>query len=145
MICWLLDCRLPEFLEAKLVHYNELLVLMFYHPHAWVFYLPIMLWHRCHKVLVAFLSWKIFEQGNTAVYLLYAHARICSIIRKSGKDIEELKKVSSLSSWSSSYHRNSCCTFIQPQKSGFFFWLDCISNITWSQLFMSYDLIPIQI
>ncbi|RVW96317.1 Arginine--tRNA ligase, chloroplastic/mitochondrial [Vitis vinifera] len=30
--------------------------------------------------------------GNTAVYLLYAHARICSIIRKSGKDIDELKK-----------------------------------------------------
>ncbi|KAJ4832752.1 hypothetical protein Tsubulata_019794 [Turnera subulata] len=35
-----------------------------------------------------------FEQGNTAVYLLYAHARICSIIRKSGKDIEDLKKAS---------------------------------------------------
>ncbi|KAG6390679.1 hypothetical protein SASPL_148418 [Salvia splendens] len=33
------------------------------------------------------------DKGNTAVYLLYAHARICSIIRKSGKDIEELKKV----------------------------------------------------
>ncbi|KAK1365331.1 Arginine--tRNA ligase [Heracleum sosnowskyi] len=33
------------------------------------------------------------DKGNTAVYLLYAHARICSIIRKSGKDIEELKTV----------------------------------------------------
>ncbi|XP_009774840.1 arginine--tRNA ligase, cytoplasmic-like isoform X2 [Nicotiana sylvestris] len=33
------------------------------------------------------------DKGNTAVYLLYAHARICSIIRKSGRDIEELKKV----------------------------------------------------
>ncbi|KAK8964362.1 hypothetical protein KSP40_PGU015661 [Platanthera guangdongensis] len=32
------------------------------------------------------------DKGNTAVYLLYAHARICSIIRKSGKDIEEIKK-----------------------------------------------------
>ncbi|CAJ2661666.1 arginine--tRNA ligase, cytoplasmic-like isoform X2 [Trifolium pratense] len=32
------------------------------------------------------------DKGNTAVYLIYAHARICSIIRKSGKDIEELKK-----------------------------------------------------
>lgn len=32
------------------------------------------------------------DKGNTAVYLLYAHARICSIIRKSGKDIEEVKK-----------------------------------------------------
>lgn len=32
------------------------------------------------------------DKGNTAVYLLYAHARICSIIRKSGKDIEELKQ-----------------------------------------------------
>ncbi|KAF5815520.1 putative arginine--tRNA ligase [Helianthus annuus] len=32
------------------------------------------------------------DKGNTAVYLLYAHARICSIIRKSGKDIEELKR-----------------------------------------------------
>ncbi|KAF3601947.1 hypothetical protein F2Q69_00034087 [Brassica cretica] len=34
--------------------------------------------------------------GNTAVYLLYAHARICSIIRKSGKDIDELKKTEKL-------------------------------------------------
>ncbi|KAJ1430189.1 Rossmann-like alpha/beta/alpha sandwich fold, partial [Sesbania bispinosa] len=32
------------------------------------------------------------DKGNTAVYLLYAHARVCSIIRKSGKDIEELKR-----------------------------------------------------
>ncbi|VFQ63033.1 unnamed protein product [Cuscuta campestris] len=32
------------------------------------------------------------DKGNTAVYLLYAHARICSIIKKSGKDIEELIK-----------------------------------------------------
>lgn len=32
------------------------------------------------------------DKGNTAVYLLYAHARICSIIRKSGKDTGELKK-----------------------------------------------------
>ncbi|PIA60153.1 hypothetical protein AQUCO_00400802v1 [Aquilegia coerulea] len=31
------------------------------------------------------------DKGNTAVYLLYAHARICSIIRKSGRDLEELK------------------------------------------------------
>ncbi|KAL7601737.1 arginine--tRNA ligase, cytoplasmic isoform X1 [Lactuca sativa] len=36
------------------------------------------------------------DKGNTAVYLLYAHARICSIIRKSGKDIEELKKAGQL-------------------------------------------------
>ncbi|KAH9301197.1 hypothetical protein KI387_012780, partial [Taxus chinensis] len=35
-------------------------------------------------------------RGNTAVYLLYAHARICSIIRKSGKDIEELKKMGNI-------------------------------------------------
>lgn len=43
------------------------------------------IWHS----LVFLCDW----QGNTAVYLLYAHARICSIIRKSGRDIEELKKV----------------------------------------------------
>ncbi|KAK6115220.1 hypothetical protein DH2020_007489 [Rehmannia glutinosa] len=36
------------------------------------------------------------DKGNTAVYLLYAHARICSIIRRSGKDIEELKKTGTL-------------------------------------------------
>jgi hypothetical protein len=29
-------------------------------------------------------------KGNTAVYLLYAHARIAAIVRKSGKDIEAL-------------------------------------------------------
>lgn len=29
-------------------------------------------------------------QGNTAVYLLYAHARIASIVRKSGKNPEEI-------------------------------------------------------
>ncbi|KAI6679557.1 hypothetical protein NL676_033438 [Syzygium grande] len=40
--------------------------------------------HFCHNAHTC--------MGNTAVYLLYAHARICSIIRKSGKDIEELKK-----------------------------------------------------
>ncbi|KAL6847961.1 hypothetical protein ACP4OV_022089 [Aristida adscensionis] len=32
------------------------------------------------------------DKGNTAVYLQYAHARICSIIRKANKDIEELKE-----------------------------------------------------
>nr|GEX75891.1 arginine--tRNA ligase, chloroplastic/mitochondrial-like isoform X2 [Tanacetum cinerariifolium] len=32
------------------------------------------------------------DKGNTAVYLLYTHARICSIIQKSGRDIEALKK-----------------------------------------------------
>lgn len=32
------------------------------------------------------------DKGNTAVYLLYAHARICSIIRKSGKSIDDIKK-----------------------------------------------------
>ncbi|KAI8022832.1 hypothetical protein LOK49_LG03G01261 [Camellia lanceoleosa] len=38
-------------------------------------------------------SYKIYlMMGNTAVYLLCAHARICSIIRKSGKDTVELKK-----------------------------------------------------
>ncbi|XP_011093650.1 arginine--tRNA ligase, cytoplasmic isoform X3 [Sesamum indicum] len=36
------------------------------------------------------------DKGNTAVYLLYAHARICSIIRRSGKDIEELKKIGTM-------------------------------------------------
>jgi arginyl-tRNA synthetase len=28
--------------------------------------------------------------GNTAVYLLYAHARIAGIVRKSGRDVEAL-------------------------------------------------------
>ncbi|KAL6006054.1 hypothetical protein ACLOJK_040099 [Asimina triloba] len=36
------------------------------------------------------------DKGNTAVYLLYAHARICSIIRKSGKDVKELKKTGAI-------------------------------------------------
>jgi len=35
-------------------------------------------------------------QGNTAVYLQYAHARICSIIQKANKDIEELKTKASI-------------------------------------------------
>jgi hypothetical protein len=29
-------------------------------------------------------------KGNTAVYLLYAHARIAGIVRKSGRDVDEL-------------------------------------------------------
>lgn len=29
-------------------------------------------------------------KGNTAVYLLYAHARIAGIVRKGGKDVAEL-------------------------------------------------------
>ncbi|CAH2077893.1 unnamed protein product [Thlaspi arvense] len=36
------------------------------------------------------------DKGDTAVYLLYAHARISSIITKSGKDIDELKKTGKL-------------------------------------------------
>ncbi|TVU17414.1 hypothetical protein EJB05_33450, partial [Eragrostis curvula] len=37
------------------------------------------------------------DKGNTAVYLQYAHARICSIIRKSNKDVEELKMTGAIS------------------------------------------------
>ncbi|KAK6159472.1 hypothetical protein DH2020_006786 [Rehmannia glutinosa] len=33
------------------------------------------------------------DKGNTAVYLQYAHARICSIIKRSVKDVDELKKI----------------------------------------------------
>jgi arginyl-tRNA synthetase len=35
--------------------------------------------------------------GNTAVYLLYAHARICSLLKKSGKDVTELAKTTEIS------------------------------------------------
>lgn len=35
-------------------------------------------------------------KGNTAVYLLYAHARIASIMRKSGKDMAELAKTATI-------------------------------------------------
>lgn len=31
-------------------------------------------------------------KGNTAVYMLYAHARIASIVRKAGKDVSHLAK-----------------------------------------------------
>ncbi|KAL5720124.1 arginine--tRNA ligase [Ranunculus cassubicifolius] len=36
------------------------------------------------------------DKGNTALYLLYAHARICSIIRKSGRDIGVLKQTGTI-------------------------------------------------
>ena len=35
--------------------------------------------------------------GNTAVYMLYAHARIASIVRKVGKDVNEVAKTAKLS------------------------------------------------
>ena len=35
--------------------------------------------------------------GNTAVYMLYAHARIASIMRKVGKDVNEVAKTAKLS------------------------------------------------
>lgn len=35
-------------------------------------------------------------KGNTAVYLLYAHARIAGIVRKAGKDIDQVARESSL-------------------------------------------------
>ncbi|CAH2069730.1 unnamed protein product [Thlaspi arvense] len=38
----------------------------------------------------------LMDKGDTAVYLLYAHARIFSIIEKSGKDMDELKKTGKL-------------------------------------------------
>jgi hypothetical protein len=36
-------------------------------------------------------------RGNTAVYMLYAHARIASIIRKAGKDVAELAATAHIS------------------------------------------------
>lgn len=45
--------------------------------------------HFCH--LYNFLI--LICQGNTAVYLEYAHARICSIVKKSNKDISTLQQV----------------------------------------------------
>ncbi|KAJ4798185.1 Arginine--tRNA ligase [Rhynchospora pubera] len=36
------------------------------------------------------------NQGNTAVYLEYAHARICSIVRRSNRDIDTLKKTGTI-------------------------------------------------
>ena len=35
--------------------------------------------------------------GNTAVYMLYAHARIASIVRKVGKDVNEVAKTAKIS------------------------------------------------
>ncbi len=35
--------------------------------------------------------------GNTAVYMLYAHARIASIVQKVGKDWQEVAKTSKIS------------------------------------------------
>lgn len=35
-------------------------------------------------------------KGNTAVYLLYAHARIAGIVRKSGKNVDELAKTTEI-------------------------------------------------
>ena len=34
--------------------------------------------------------------GNTAVYMLYAHARIASIVRKVGKDVDEVAKTAKI-------------------------------------------------
>ncbi len=36
-------------------------------------------------------------KGNTAVYMLYAHARIAGIIRKSNKDIKEVAQTAHIS------------------------------------------------
>ena len=36
-------------------------------------------------------------RGNTAVYMLYAHARIASIIRKAGKDVAQLAASAAIS------------------------------------------------
>lgn len=33
------------------------------------------------------------DKGNTGIYLLYAYARLCSIIRKSGYTEESLKEL----------------------------------------------------
>jgi arginyl-tRNA synthetase len=35
-------------------------------------------------------------KGNTAVYLLYAHARIAGIVRKANRDLTELAKTASI-------------------------------------------------
>lgn len=66
-------------------------------------------------IICCLSSYNYCGQGNTAVYLLYAHARICSIIRKSGRDIEELKKVSF-------YSYFNCIIVIQRDFVLFYFW-----------------------
>ena len=52
-------------------------------------------------------------KGNTAVYLLYAHARIAGIVRKSGKDVDELAKTTQIDLGTPQEVRNSaallCC------------------------------------
>lgn len=73
--------------------------------------------------------WK-FMQGNTAVYLLYAHARICSIIRKSGKDTGELKKVSIQFSWKLSHCSCYCCISVFIRHVDIFFFL----SVTWQPM-----------
>lgn len=55
-------------------------------------------------------------KGNTAVYLLYAHARIAGIIRKSGKDVGALKKSDKIE-------------LLQPQEVRFLRSLDDSSSI----------------
>ena len=37
--------------------------------------------------------------GNTAVYLIYAYARICSIIRKSNLQLEEIQELADKQGW----------------------------------------------
>lgn len=36
-------------------------------------------------------------KGNTAVYLLYAHARIAGIVRKANKDVQQLAREATIS------------------------------------------------
>lgn len=39
---------------------------------------------------------QLLPQGDTAVYLLYAHARIASIVRKAGKDIAAVARTATI-------------------------------------------------
>lgn len=38
-------------------------------------------------------------RGNTAVYLIYAYVRMCSIIRKSGLTSEQIRKIAQEKPW----------------------------------------------
>lgn len=78
---------------------------------------------------ITYLTKLFNEQGNTAVYLLYAHARICSIIRKSGKDIEELKKVRSLPSWA--FVNFGICFYLWVFLSGLCLFSKVVKALFW--------------
>lgn len=82
-------------------------------------------------------------KGNTAVYMLYAHARIAGIIRKGKKDVNEVAQKAQMSLDHPSEVCPASCCVSEPYLGylpvlGACYWLPWLHNAQNQQILLAY-------